>query len=266
MLSWAQRSIASGNRHIFGTVIPHYYSIVAVGKAKSIRNEIDGTIVDETMTFTLDEKINELVRKMPELIEDFDYRKGPDLYFYKKTMALRKRSCLRELLDEPDRYLELIYATLAAWDMNSRGAKMKYFDDFKSSIVQNRDRFLQLSSHKLEALSNGAFEQAKMLCGEIYDNMHLMISEGRLVSNSKVMHFILPELVMPMDRQNTLKFFFGSTNESKQNFLKILTCSYKIAKRIDLSKFIDDEWHQSIPKIIDNAIISHESPKYRRQR
>jgi len=216
------------------------------------------------MFVPLEKKVDELVRRIPELIRNFDYRKGPDLYFYKKVLEMRRSKHLGELLGESDRYLELIYATLVAWDMNSRGAKMKYFDEFKSTILDNRERFMQLLPYRLEAMSSGAFGEAKMLCGEIYDNMHLMISEGRLVSNSKVMHFILPDLVMPMDRQNTLKFFFGHTNESKNNFMKILNCSFEITKRIDLSQFLDDQWNQSIPKIIDNAIISSESPKYNR--
>jgi hypothetical protein len=216
------------------------------------------------MSISLEKKIADFVGRIPELIRNFDYRKGPELYFYKRSMKARRSRHLSELLDEHDGYLELIYATLVAWNMNSRGAKMKYFDEFRSSILGNKERFLQLSSLRLETLPTGAFGEAKMLCGEIYDNMHLMMSEGRLVSNSKVMHFLLPDLVMPMDRQNTLNFFFGYTNESKNNFMKILTCSYEIAKRIDLSQFLDNEWHQSIPKIIDNAIISSESPKYNR--
>ena len=217
------------------------------------------------MSLSLDKKIDELVRRIPELIKNFDYRKGPDLYFYKRCIGVRRTKHLSELLEEPDGYLELIYATLVAWDMNSRGAKMKYFDDFRSSILENKERFLQLSTLRLETLSAGAFGEAKMICSEIYDNMHLMISGGRLVSNSKTMHFLLPDLIMPMDRQNTLNFFFGYTNESKSNFMKVLTCSYEIAKRIDLSPFLDSEWNQSIPKIIDNAIISSESPKYNKR-
>lgn len=209
-----------------------------------------------------EKKINELIKNLPELLRNFDYRKGPDLYFYRKTMELRRKKSLDELFNESDRYLELIYATLVAWDMNSRGAKMKYFDEFKANILKNKERFKRLSSYKLNTISGGPFGEAKMLCGEIYDSMHLMYSGGRLVSNSKAMHFILPDLIMPMDRQNTLRFFFGDTSESKNKFLTILAYSHEIAKAIDLSQFLDDEWNLSIPKIIDNAIISRVSPKY----
>ena len=91
-----------------------------------------------------------------------------------------------------------------------------------------------------------------------------MKTEGRLVSNSKIMHFILPDLIMPMDRQNTLIFFFGHTMDSKTKFLKVIDATWSISKQVDLNKFLDDEWNRSIPKVIDNAIICNQSSKYRK--
>jgi len=211
----------------------------------------------------LDPRTKELIINMPELIKNFKFRKGPDLYFYRKTMELRRKKPLDELFEsESDRYLELIYATLVSWDMNSRRAKMKYFDKFKTSILKNKKSLLHLSPYKLDLLSDNEFREVKRVCEKIYSNMHVMESSGKLVSNSKTMHFIVPDLVMPMDRQNTLKFFFGNTGESKSRFLTVFERSHQIAKDIDLEQFLDEEWNLSKPKVIDNAIISYMSPKY----
>jgi hypothetical protein len=210
----------------------------------------------------IDKTINELVRKFPDLIKQFQYRKGPDLYFYKKTIELRRSKPLTELFEESDRYIELMYATLTAWDMNSRGAKMNYFDGFKNSILANKERLIQLSSERLETLQKGRIGEIKTRLEQIYTNLHLMESGGRLVSNSKVMHFILPDLIMPIDRQNTLNFFYGHTNELESYFIRIFDYSHEIAQRIDLRQFLDDTWNLSVPKVIDNAIISEMSPKY----
>jgi hypothetical protein len=212
-------------------------------------------------------KIDDLILKLPSLIQMFDYRSGPDLYFYKKTMRLRKISSLCKLFDEPDRYIELMYATLVAWDMNSQSAKMSYFDDFKANILKNEEFLLQLEPFKLEKLTAENFEDVNKLLINTYTNMHLMRTKGRLVSNSKALHFLLPDLVMPMDRRNTLRFFMGNTyeydtNRSLVDFLKIFGYSKEIAQKIDLSQYLDDEWHQSIPKVIDNAILSLRNQKY----
>ena len=82
---------------------------------------------------------------------------------FTKTPELRRNKKLNELFADPERYMELIYTTLVSWDMNSRGAKMKYFDDFKSSILENRQRFIQLEEYRLEKLTGGKFGEAKMI-------------------------------------------------------------------------------------------------------
>jgi hypothetical protein len=211
----------------------------------------------------INEKINFLINNTPNLIKKFDYRKGPDLYFYKRIMGERRKRPLEELFDD-NYFLELVYITLVAWDMNARGAKMKYFDEFKENILKNKRLFCELAKFKLEKLNEIDFIQVQALLGKLYDNLEMMKSKGRLVSNSKVMHFLLPDLVMPMDRQNTLMFYFGYTMESKGKFLKIIEASFKISKQIDLGKFLDNEWCLSIPKIIDNAVICANSSKYRK--
>ena len=59
------------------------------------------------------------------------YRKVPSLYFYKCLNSLRNTANnIEEFIN--DKYsLEIIYANLVAWDMNSRRAKMKYFSPLK---------------------------------------------------------------------------------------------------------------------------------------
>ena len=208
-----------------------------------------------------------LVKNIPELIKQFNYRKGPDLYFYQKVIFKVRHYPLKKLFGEND-FIELLYATLTSWDMNARGAKMKYFDDFKENVLKNKNYFLELSKFKLDEISKNDFLEIKEILGKLYDNLDVMQTKGKLVSNSKIMHYLLPDLVMPMDRKNTLNFFFGNTNESKGKFLEIIECTYYIAKEIDLNKFVNkyNEWNLSVPKIIDNAIICEQSLKYRKSK
>lgn len=203
-----------------------------------------------------EKKIRFLIEHIPELIQKLKWEKGPGLYFYQRTLALRRGKPLNELFDDRgDRYVELIYATLASWNMNSRAARMKYFDQFKSSILDSRSDFLDLSEQALDTLTEEEFTDIKSDLVKIYSKLDLMNSGGRLVANSKTMHFILPDLVMPIDRENTLKFFFGYTTESETMFPKILECSYRVTRKLNLRKLLDKEWNLNITKVIDNAII-----------
>jgi hypothetical protein len=219
------------------------------------------------MNLQLEERILKLIQNIDELMGRFKYREGPDLYFYRKTIDTRRKKGIEELFDDSeDRFVELLYATLVSWDMNSRGAKMEYFDEFKQSALSCRRRFSDLSAHVLDKLSDDEFQNTKRLLSDLYSSLNLMKTSGRLVSNSKIMHFILPDLVMPMDREHTLKFFFDNTGESQSRFLKIMDCAYKVSREVDLRRFLDRTWNQSITKVIDNAIISYMDSKYNIQK
>lgn len=183
------------------------------------------------------------------------YRSGPDLYFYKRVLALNNKSESLSSFIKHDYNLEIIYATLVSWDMNSRRAKMKYFDDFKENILQITNKLEELWRRRLEEVDD--FETMLGVISDIYDKLHVMNTGGKLVSNSKLLHFIFPDLLMPMDRSNTLVYFYKYTNESKKQYLDIIRWSYDMTRKTDIDwpKYLDDKWNATIPKVLDNAII-----------
>nr|MBP7088467.1 hypothetical protein [Candidatus Omnitrophota bacterium] len=150
---------------------------------------------------------------------------------------------------------ELMYATLVSWDMNSRGAKMEYFDQFRDSIRAQKDKLKLLWKKEITAVTD--IEEILSIVAQIYDGLNLMKTKGRLVSNSKVLHYILPSLLMPMDRQNTLVYFYKYTIESRQKYLDIIRGSFEMISNIgkNVDYYIDTEWNKTIPKTIDNAIL-----------
>ena len=65
----------------------------------------------------------------------------------------------------------------------------------------------------------------------LFENMKVTNSNSKLVSFSKTLHFLLPNLVMPMDRANTLPFF-KCEDLSFNGFKKIFLESKKIAGQL----------------------------------
>ena len=203
-----------------------------------------------------DEKINQIVSTIKDNISQTNdvYRSGPDLYFYKRSMQLRKKSNnISDFLNN-DYNLEILYATLVSWDMNSRAAKMKYFDDFKNNVLSCLNQFEQLEKYENDGNSN--IEEIIHNLEIIYNSLNLMKTESQLVSNSKLLHFLFPNMLMPMDRRNTLNYLYGNTGESPNKYIEIIRLSYEIMnKHENFEKYIDDDWNTSVPKLIDNAII-----------
>ena len=170
-------------------------------------------------------------------------------------MCLRNRTPSIELFLRNNYHIEILYATLVSWDMNSRAAKMKYFDEFKTNILS----CLEQLKHLDNLAKNGNIDECICTLRDTYNSLALMKSEGKLVSNSKLLHFLFPKLCMPMDGKNTLYYFYGNTNESAQSvnkYIEIIKFSFEIMnKSANWTNYLDNDWNTTVPKMIDNAII-----------
>lgn len=206
-----------------------------------------------------DEKRKEILETIKTQIKKINetYRSGPDYYFYKKILHQRKQYQYIECFLKEDYNIEILYATLVAWDMNSRGAKMLYYDEFKENIMECSDKFKQLEIITQVQDYQCFFKLIFPTLKNLYDKLNLMKTDGKLVSNSKLLHFLFPDIFMPMDRTNTLMYFYGNTSESYNKFEEItkFTFSFMNDHRGELIEFLDDQWNTTIPKLIDNAII-----------
>lgn len=202
-------------------------------------------------------KIEQIVEVIKTRIAEINvvYRTGPDLYFYKRLNHLRNNNSnsIESFLNN-DYHIEIIYATLVSWDMNSRAAKMKYFDEFKSSILSCLNQFKQLEAFE----KNGKIDSIGLtsILRNTYENLGIMKTDGKLVSNSKLLHFLFPKLCMPMDRNNTLSYFYENTNESLNKYIEIIEFSHEIMNKTEnWDKYLDNNWNTTVPKLVDNAII-----------
>jgi len=199
----------------------------------------------DEIVITIKERISEI---------NMDYRTGPSLYFYRKLIDLRSISNNIESFLGDDYKIEILYATLVSWDMNSRGAKMKYFDDFKENILSCLDLFKEIE--EFEGSNAPNITGLESILRDVYKNLNLMKTNAKLVSNSKLLHFLFPNLLMPMDRTNTLSYFYGNTGESLNKYIEVTKFSLEIINMPEKwENYLDNKWNSTAPKLIDNAII-----------
>jgi hypothetical protein len=193
-----------------------------------------------------------------------DYRLvTPSLYLYKKIIEKHRLYKDIDTLLKDDEFIELIYITLIAWNMDQRGAKLTSFEEFKESIFQNQSILKELYAYRLWSLTKEDLTIVLEKLKRVFYELKVMKSKSKIVGVSKALHFLLPDLVMPVDRRYTMDFFYGhnaySQDISKEfkTFKEIFTKFYEISKKLQLSdKDVDDfNWNTSVPKLIDNAII-----------
>ena len=159
-------------------------------------------------------------------------------------------------------FLKDIYNVLLFFGMNSRGAKLKSFEYFASTLTSNIKTIGLISNFELESITDIQLQEAKPVLKELFYSLDIMESSSKLVGFSKTMAHIIPDLIPPIDRQNINNFFFGNTilptysYGEFNRFWNIFLKFQYISKKLQLSKHNRkfEGFNSSIPKIIDNAI------------
>ena len=183
------------------------------------------------------------------------YGDGPALYFYRKMIKLRQRYPDVNSLIQSSYAMEMLYATLLAWDMNCRSAKMQTFGVFQSSLLAQAQRLAELDTLSRNFNTDKA-DTVLQLLQQLYTHINIMQSKRQLVSFSKLMHLLFPQCCMPMDGKNTLEKLFGNKSESWSKYLEVMRFAYHIMDTAPgISEQLDDQWNTCASKIIDNAIV-----------
>jgi hypothetical protein len=195
-----------------------------------------------------------------------EYRFAHDLEFYKEIIAMHRNvQDIVKLIRNED-FCSKLYSTLEAWDMNKRGAKLNDFRIVRESIRQHEPYLIDLYKNKLDSINSLEDKNAQEIIRDlefVFCHLEIMKSKRRIVGVSKAMHFLLPDLVMPIDSTYTMPYFYGSNKYSEKaekefrNYLDIFTRTHRIRNNLKLtdSDVKGGEWNTSIPKLIDNAII-----------
>ena len=159
-----------------------------------------------------------------------------------------------------DEFTRLVYDTLSAWGMNSRGAKLNKLSIIKKSLIDNKERLLSLKKFTIKDIEKNIRIQDTLKY--LFNNLKLVAPDKTpLVTFSKTMHFYFNDLIVPMDRTYTAKFFEKNVPSKKEKqweyFLNIEKAYSLFSNKIDIGIYIDKERNYNIPKTIDNMIIGY---------
>jgi hypothetical protein len=106
--------------------------------------------------------------------------------------------------------------------------------------------------------------------GEVWkliERLRVSVAEARIVANSKLLHHILPDLVPPIDREYTFRFFYERTTLTtigeglafREMFLRLLRIGHRNKQAIETAPRAG--WNTSASKIVDNAIVGYVIPR-----
>jgi len=212
-------------------------------------------------------------QQLSDLIEGFDTYcvafdsaslfTGSSQYFHAKTLSLLRQhqSPVAALLDQS--FLESLYATLTAWGMHRMGppgAKLVEFNVMVESFRELEPLIESLALITMWRLSPEHIGAVGESIWEVISRRRSGVGATRIVSGSKALHHVLPDLVPAVDREYTIRFFLHNKNLSQgdeaarlemfPHFHRIGTqCWDKIEARLGHGM------NKSPTKVIDNAIV-----------
>jgi hypothetical protein len=203
---------------------------------------------------------------------------GPCVYFHRECIHAGHEAFLSE------RHIEMLYATLTAWGMHRMGdtekakTKLTEWRVFRDSLLARVDALKSFQGVTLVNLSESEYSEAISNLQSSYRVLKLSVSDATIVANSKALFHLLPDLIPPIDRQYTVRFFTQKPQQWRNRKGKFTTVTLpkdldgqfrlfrticlkvkRLADRID-PDLLQRERNQndvSAPKAIDNAIVNY---------
>jgi len=217
----------------------------------------------------LGRRVARLKRHFVWSLRRFDSKKlfsGPSWYFHLRTLEnRRKHRSAVDALHDPE-FCDALYATLTAWGLHRMGpgkAKLLDLPTIRGSFVRNADRIHALESLRLSDFGSMDIDLVTKRVWAVLCDLEVTKAKAFLVANTKALHYLLPALVPPVDRQYTLNFFFGAASidgREETAFGVMYPLFHEIAKSKAgvIQRWIRRKgWHTSESKIVDNAIVGY---------
>jgi len=224
---------------------------------------------------TMKRRVNDLNENFKHYLYVFDEQNlfsGPSLYFHYKTLERAKEVGSVESILWDKCYLEYLYATLTSWGLHRMGSgstKLAEYPVFKESLQNLSDNLSELEHHKLIEMDKNEVLEVNKKIKEVFEELRISTSGTQLVAGSKALHHILPDLIPPVDRSYTIRFFYGNKGGRNQVplpsggdsriFGEIYPLFWYIGtkNKEDIIESIGKEFYTSQTKVIDNAIIGY---------
>ncbi len=214
----------------------------------------------------IEERVADLIKHFDGWCDVFDGANlftGPSAYFHSKTLALLRqhKSAGDAVLDHA--FLESLYATLTAWGMHRMGPGGAKLVEFPMLVDSFRRLEQPIRTLSVLALVDLRMEEVASVSEQIWSVIAgLSIGCGltKIVAGSKALHHVLPELVPPMDREYTIRFFFHHKTLNQGDaaaFREIYPRLHRVASecRGKIQARIGRGMNTSTTKVIDNAIV-----------
>jgi len=142
--------------------------------------------------------------------------------------------------------------------MESQRAHQAPFPKFKDELLLKASLISAFDEMKIDDPQLDIPKRSRELW-QIMNSLEINLNQTKLVTCSKTLHHILPELVVPIDRTYTGSFFNKYENAFAENqdntFIFAMETFATIARATNPIRFVGKGWNTCQTKVIDNALV-----------
>lgn len=216
-------------------------------------------------------RVEKLCSNFTHYLQKFDDAEkftGPSVYFHIRTLETLRNLGLSAALEDTH-FMEYLYATLTSWGlhrMGPKGAKLVDFESFKKTLLNQKEAIIPLQGYRLTQLSEQNLDGIIDALWSILSNLKISATQTQIVASTKALHHLLPNLVPPIDREHTIRFFYCKKgvrtvtfpySGEERVFKEIYPFFFEIGLRNceTIFQHIGQAFYTSETKVIDNAIV-----------
>ena len=189
---------------------------------------------------------------------DCPFTRHGQLQYHVETVRLRCRLGSAKAALNDETFQQSLYRTLQAWGIGSRASSLRPIPAFVDALQAKAAAIEELDGLAIDQPTLDAAAVGNRLA-RLAQSLDIVGNKARIVPGSKALHHLLPELVVPIDRGYTQRFFDWA-NPTLQNFpercfREAFDAFVGIARATNLAQYVRDGWYTSRTKVIDNAIV-----------
>ena len=159
--------------------------------------------------------VEALIRDFTACVRRFELSaafSGPSVYFHERAIERRRQHTTAASLLADEGFLEYVYAVLPSWGMHrmgSQAAKVTEFSQLAASMRSAAPIIEELWPLTITDLAPGDVPGVAQRAWQIIAAIRASTSETQIVAGSRTLHHVLPDLIPPIDRQYSFRFFTG---------------------------------------------------------
>ncbi len=203
-----------------------------------------------------------LISRFTEFLAAYDrdcpFTKYGQLEYHVETIKKRRALGTAGSALNDESFQRSLYRTLQAWGIGSRGSKLKPFPAFVEALQAKEAEITDLDGIAVDQNDLDVEAVANKLA-ILIQSLNIVENKARIVPGSKALHHLLPELVVPIDRAYTQRFFDWPTPHiqkfPEKCFVEAFHIFVGIARATNPVQYMGDGWYTSRTKVIDNGIV-----------